>query len=121
MYYSHFRQSWCGVIFLVFLASCASKDSNPNGPHPAIDVATTDNRPIAPGKFRSFGGGTGVVYAQNVNRDGTLTNVFISRNAGPIVEVALADSARHTVSGDGMTHILTLYDGERFEGVPGSP
>ena len=36
------------------------------------------------------------------------------------MEVALAQRARHTVTADGMTHILTLYDGERFEGVPGS-
>jgi lipopolysaccharide export system permease protein len=77
--------------------------------------------PIAPGKFRSFGRGTGVMYVQSVNRDGTLANVFIERNTGPLVEVALAKTARHTVSADAMTHILTLYDGERFEGVPGSP
>ena len=76
--------------------------------------------PIASGKFRSFGGGNAVVYAQDVNRDGTLANVFVERNHGPEVEVALANRARHTVSADGMTHILTLYDGERFEGVPGS-
>jgi lipopolysaccharide export system permease protein len=37
------------------------------------------------------------------------------------VEVALADRARHSVTADGMTHTITLYDGERFEGVPGSP
>jgi len=30
-----------------------------------------------------------------------------------------AERARHTVTADGMTHILTLYNGERFEGVPG--
>jgi lipopolysaccharide export system permease protein len=77
--------------------------------------------PIASGKFRSFGGGNAVVYAQDVNRDGTLANVFVERNHGPLVEVALANRARHAVSADGMTHILTLYDGERFEGVPGSP
>jgi lipopolysaccharide export system permease protein len=76
--------------------------------------------PIASGKFRSFGGGNAVVYAQNVNPDGTLANVFVERNHGPLVEVALANRARHTVSPDGMTHILRLYDGERFEGVPGS-
>ncbi len=76
--------------------------------------------PIASGKFRSFGGGNAVVYAQDVNRDGTLANVFVERNHGALVEVALANRARHTVSADGMTHILTLYDGERFEGVPGS-
>ncbi len=77
--------------------------------------------PIAPGKFRSFGGGSAVVYAQNVNKDGTLGNVFVERNRGPVVEVALAGRARHSVTPDGMTHTITLYDGERFEGEPGSP
>jgi lipopolysaccharide export system permease protein len=76
--------------------------------------------PIAPGKFRSFGGGTAVVYAEEVKRDGTLSNVFVERNRGPVVEVALAQRARRDVTPDGLTHILTLYDGERFEGVPGS-
>jgi lipopolysaccharide export system permease protein len=76
--------------------------------------------PIAPGKFRSFGGGSAVVYAQKVNPDGTLANVFVERNSGPVVEVAVAGRARHTVTVDGMTHIITLYDGERLEGVPGS-
>jgi lipopolysaccharide export system permease protein len=76
--------------------------------------------PIAPGKFRSFGGGTAVVYAEDVRADGTLGNVFVERNKGAVVEVALAARASHAVTPDGMTHILTLYDGERFEGVPGS-
>jgi lipopolysaccharide export system permease protein len=76
--------------------------------------------PIAAGKFRSFGGGNAVVYAQEVNADGTLGHVFVERNRGPVVEVALAQRARREVTPDGLTHILTLYDGERFEGVPGS-
>jgi len=76
--------------------------------------------PIAAGKFRSFGGGSAVVYAEEVKPDGTLTNVFVERNRGPVVEVALAQRARRDVTPDGLTHILTLYDGERFEGVPGS-
>jgi lipopolysaccharide export system permease protein len=76
---------------------------------------------IAPGKFRSFGGGANaVVYAQSVARDGTLGNVFLERNRGSSVEIALAQHARHTVTADGLTHIVTLYDGERFEGIPGS-
>ena len=77
--------------------------------------------PIAPGKFRSFGGGNAVVYAETANADGTLGNVFVEHNRGPKVEVALAERARHSVTPDGMTHTITLYDGERFEGVPGSP
>jgi lipopolysaccharide export system permease protein len=76
--------------------------------------------PIAAGKFRSFAGGSAVVYAQNVNKDGTLGDVFVERNRGPVVEVALAQRARLSVSPDGATHTLTLYDGERYEGQPGS-
>jgi lipopolysaccharide export system permease protein len=76
--------------------------------------------PIAPGRFRSFGGGNVVVYAEDAAPDGTLANVFVERSRGPLVEVALAGRARHAVTPDGSTHILTLYDGERFEGVPGS-
>lgn len=77
--------------------------------------------PIAAGKFRTFGGGGAVVYAQKVNKDGTLGNVFVEHNRGPVVEVALAQRARHSVSPDGMTHTITLFDGERYEGQPGSP
>jgi lipopolysaccharide export system permease protein len=76
--------------------------------------------PIVSGKFRAFGGSSAVVYAQDVNPDGTLHNVFVERSRGPLVQVALAERARHSVTADGQTHILTLYDGERFEGVPGS-
>jgi lipopolysaccharide export system permease protein len=78
--------------------------------------------PIAAGKFRGFGSGTkAVLYAQSVAEDGTLGEVFLERNDGQLVEVALADRATHSVTADGMTHILTLYDGERLEGTPGSP
>jgi lipopolysaccharide export system permease protein len=76
--------------------------------------------PIAPGKFRMFGAGNAVVYAENASPDGTLARVFLEHSVGPLVEVALAERARHTVTPDGLTHIITLYDGERFEGVPGS-
>jgi lipopolysaccharide export system permease protein len=77
--------------------------------------------PIAPGRFRTFGGGDAVVYAEKVNEDGTLANVFVERDREGRVEVALAQSARHSVSPDGLTHTITLYKGERFEGTPGSP
>jgi lipopolysaccharide export system permease protein len=76
--------------------------------------------PIAPGKFRSFGSGNAVVYAEHVNPDGTLRNVFVEHNSGLRVEVAVAQRAKHSVTADGMTHTVTLYDGERFEGVPGT-
>lgn len=77
--------------------------------------------PIVPGRFRTFGGSDAVVYAEGVDADGTLTNVFVQRDRDGTVEVALAQRARHSIGTDGMTHTITLYDGERFEGVPGSP
>jgi lipopolysaccharide export system permease protein len=77
--------------------------------------------PIAPGRFRTFGGSGAVVYAENVDADGTLLNVFVERDREGRVEVALAHRARHSVGSDGMAHTITLYDGESFEGVPGSP
>jgi lipopolysaccharide export system permease protein len=76
--------------------------------------------PIVPGKFRMFGGGSAVVYAEDVNRDGTLSKVFVERSIGSEVQVAVADRASHKNLPDGMTVIITLYDGERYEGVPGT-
>jgi lipopolysaccharide export system permease protein len=76
--------------------------------------------PLQPGTFRAFGGGSAVVYAEKVDPDGTLHDVFVERNQGPKVEVDVARSALHTVSPDGATQAITLLDGESLEGVPGS-
>jgi lipopolysaccharide export system permease protein len=77
--------------------------------------------PIAPGRFRTFGGGDVVVYAEGADEGGLLRNVFVERQRDGRVEVALAQRARHMIGADGLTHTITLFDGERFEGIPGSP
>jgi lipopolysaccharide export system permease protein len=76
--------------------------------------------PVAPGRFRSFSAGRTVVYAQDEQRDGTLSNVFVERDRGGRVEVALAQRARHAVSPDAQSLTITLFDGEDLEGIPGS-
>ena len=76
--------------------------------------------PVSPGQFRNFGGGGSVVYAQSADKDGTLRNVFVKRSRGNVVEVAVAARAKHAVSADLSLSVITLYDGERFEGVPGT-
>jgi len=76
--------------------------------------------PVAPGRFRTFGGGSTVVYAQGENPDGTLSNVFVEHGLGAVVEVAVATRARHAIAPDGRSLTITLYDGERLEGKPGS-
>jgi lipopolysaccharide export system permease protein len=117
-----------GVLAVVVTAGLAwlTLGLAPDATHRALSLRNAALRagqfaPIAAGKFRAFGTANAVVYAQNVNKDGTLGNVFVERNQGPIVEVALAQRARHSVSPDGSTHTITLYDGERYEGEPGSP
>ena len=44
----------------------------------------------------------------------------MERNQGPQVEVTLARRAVQNASPDGMSQSIQLFDGQRFEGVPGS-
>ncbi|HET9865609.1 MAG TPA: LPS export ABC transporter permease LptF, partial [Steroidobacteraceae bacterium] len=75
--------------------------------------------PISAGRFRIFGGGSTVVYAQGTEDDGTLTRVFVERERAGKLEIALAQRATHAYSEGGDLQVITLYDGERFEGIPG--
>ena len=75
--------------------------------------------PITAGRFRTFGGGSTVVYAQGAEPDGTLTRVFVERDRDGRLEIALAQRATHAYSADGDLQVITLYDGQRFEGIPG--
>lgn len=76
--------------------------------------------PLAAGKFRAFGGSDVIVYVESVQTDGVLQKVFVERSRSARTEVIVAQRATQMRSSDGMTYILTLYDGERFEGTPGS-
>ena len=75
--------------------------------------------PISSGKFSTFGGGSTVVYAQAADPDGTLRRVFVQRTRGNVLEIALAQRATHAYSEGGDLQVITLYDGERYEGIPG--
>ncbi len=71
------------------------------------------------GKFRGFSGGDAVFYAEHVDQDGVLHNVFVQREVQGRIEVALAETATYTkVNAAGM-HLVTLFNGRRYEGVPG--
>lgn len=70
------------------------------------------------GRFRSFSSGGGVFYAERVDQDGVLHNIFVQREIAGRVEVALAETATYTKAAQGM-HLVTLFDGRRYEGVPG--
>jgi len=71
------------------------------------------------GKFRSFAGGTAVFYAERADADGVLYNVFLERRQQEGIELAVAARAVHRIEDGGRLHVIVLYDGERYEGVPG--
>ncbi len=72
---------------------------------------------IEPGRFRSDNGV--VFYAEGIDEDGILQNVFLQRRRGDVVELAVARSGEiRKENGDRTT--IVLRDGRRYEGVPGT-
>jgi len=71
------------------------------------------------GRFRSFSGGAAVFYAERVDADGLLHNVFVRRDSGARLEIALADTATYSKVAASGVHFVTLFNGRRYEGVPG--
>jgi lipopolysaccharide export system permease protein len=71
------------------------------------------------GRFRSFSGGDAVFYAERVDQEGVLHNVFVQRESAGRIEVALAETATYSKAGADGTHLVTLFNGRRYEGVPG--
>jgi lipopolysaccharide export system permease protein len=60
-----------------------------------------------------------VFYAERVDQEGVLHNVFVQRESAGRFEVALADTATYTKTSSGAMHLVTLFNGRRYEGVPG--
>jgi lipopolysaccharide export system permease protein len=73
------------------------------------------------GRFRTFmsGGGEAVFYAERVDAQGVLHNVFVRRETQERIEVVLADTATYAKAGTSGAHFVTLFNGRRYEGVPG--
>lgn len=76
-------------------------------------------RQLEPGRFRSFSGGDIVFYAERVDENGTLFNVFVERNEGPKIEIVTATRAVQRNAGEAQ-QMFVLYEGERYEGIPGT-
>lgn len=92
---------------------------------------------LEPGRFRTFGGGNVVFYAERIDDNGILhnVNVFVdhtndrkgsdpgeagrsAKDAGKL-EIWVATRAEQRGAGQA-EQTFVLYDGERYEGVPGS-
>jgi lipopolysaccharide export system permease protein len=75
---------------------------------------------LEPGRFRSLAGGDVVFYAERVRPNGQLEGVFVQRSVGDRVEIAVAKRAEQRGAGQA-DQLFVLYDGRRYEGVPGTP
>lgn len=71
------------------------------------------------GRFRSFAGGDAVFYAERIDGAGVLHNVFLERESAGRVEVAVAETATYAPIGTDGMRLVRLFDGRRYEGVPG--
>jgi lipopolysaccharide export system permease protein len=74
---------------------------------------------LEPGRFRSFAGGDAVFYAERVDDAGRLYNVFVQRRVQDRLEIAIAERAEQRGAGQ-MEQEFVLFDGHRYEGIPGS-
>ncbi|MDX1499339.1 MAG: LPS export ABC transporter permease LptF [Woeseiaceae bacterium] len=75
---------------------------------------------IEPGRFTTIGPGA-VVYGERVQRNGVMENVFMQRRVGDgKVEVVVARRGEQVDSDDPDVRFLVLYDGRRYEGIPGT-
>ncbi len=76
---------------------------------------------IEPGRFTSDKTGGAVVYAEKVLGPGTVENVFLQRRAeNGRIEVVIAERGEQRDSDDPNTRFFILYDGRRYEGIPGT-
>jgi lipopolysaccharide export system permease protein len=81
---------------------------------------TAEFRQLASSQFRALGADA-VLYFRDAEPDGTLRQVFFQRRTDTRgnVQVVVADRARYAIVPDGSAYSVTLYEGERYEGVPG--
>lgn len=76
---------------------------------------------IEAGKFTSDGANGAVVYAERVVGPGAVENVFLQRRTETgAVEVVVADRGEQQETEDPNMRFFVLYDGKRYEGIPGT-
>lgn len=76
---------------------------------------------IEPGRFTPAGSDGAIVYAEEVSGPGRVKNVFLQRrDPSGKVEVVVADRGEQQNSADPDTRFFVLFDGRRYDGVPGT-
>ncbi len=92
----------------------------------AAQAEKTELDKLTPKKFYSLRGGKGVTYAEQVNEQQGLEDVFLAVTAGSAetfdsrLVIVVAERGRQQQNQDGSDRYLVLDRGYRVEGVPGS-
>ncbi|NND54094.1 MAG: LPS export ABC transporter permease LptF [Gammaproteobacteria bacterium] len=81
---------------------------------------TADLGLLEPGRFISFGREQVTIYAEGVSESGELSNVFVQLRDRDKVTVVVAKRAAQRNDPEAGAKVLTFYDGQRYEGVPGA-
>jgi lipopolysaccharide export system permease protein len=76
---------------------------------------------IEPGRFTVVGNQNAVIYGESISPDGAMENVFLQRTVEDGgIEVVVAERGEQVDSDDPDTRLLVLFEGRRYEGVPGT-
>lgn len=114
------------VLPICFLIAWVAVDLGPRAMATVEQISVDARREadlgtIEAGKFTSGGDGRSVVYVEKVNPNGQLENVFLERRSdtGAIATV-LAKRGEQKAAEDEDGRFIVLYDGRRYDGIPGT-
>jgi len=113
-------------VVLAVVVGWLALQAGPSALRQVLDIAneakkSADLGLLEPGRFISLGREQAILYAEKVNDDGTLSNVFVQRRSGDKVIVVVAEQAGQRNDEELGRKVLTFKNGERYEGVPGEP
>lgn len=76
---------------------------------------------IKQGRFYQHEKGRITVYVESIEDRKRLRNIFIHDRSGDRTRLVVSDTGVRRVDAASGDHFVTLYDGQRYDGVPGSP
>lgn len=82
------------------------------------DEQSADIRGIKPGRFNEFSSGDTVLYAEDMDGDNIMSNIFVQHRTNNTNEVTVAERGhlKHTSLDE---YFVVLNDGRRYQGAPG--
>ena len=82
------------------------------------DVETHDIRGLKPGRFNEFSAGDVVLYAESMDENKDMLNIFVQSRQNTSTGVVIAERGRLHKAENG-DNFVVLNNGRRYQGVPG--